>query len=351
MLSPGAHAPGLLDCRGEVVHPAHLCRGSVRTREYRATLFAMEAATPLPTPASASWATACASTASSSPTSAPSAWPASAEAGEDPAAVVADAIEIGARVLDREQTGVQADFVKAEFERAARSVEASFSDQAQRAAVGCAGSLEAVFGPDSGHLTKALERQSLRREQRRGAAPGPRQVLTEAMGKSREDLVRQFSSSDGSNPLAGFQRAALHSIKTASDQQHAHLREMNGTIVALREEPGGPAGREGGSSRRSPRRPRRAPRRAAPTRRRSPPRSTRLRCRWATTPRPSAISASRRQEGRRRRVDRRLRRPGAGARRLRGQGPAAEPPRRAAGAWTPAWPSATRLRRARRPDA
>jgi hypothetical protein len=36
--------------------------------------------------------------------------------------------------------------------------------------------------------------------------------------------------------LAGFQRAALHSIKTAADQQHAHLREMNETIVGLRAE-------------------------------------------------------------------------------------------------------------------
>ena len=70
-----------------------------------------------------------------------------ADAGEDPAAVVADAIEIGARVLDREQTGVQADFVKAEFERAARSVEESFSDQAQRAATELRSSLEAIFGP------------------------------------------------------------------------------------------------------------------------------------------------------------------------------------------------------------
>jgi hypothetical protein len=158
-----------------------------------------------------------------------------AEAGEDAAAVVADAIEIGARVLDREQTGVQADFVKAEFERAARSVEASFTDQAQRAGTELRTALEAIFGPDSGHLTKALERH-FSDDSSAAVQHRVRAVLTEVMAKSREDLLRQFSSSDGSNPLAGFQRAALHSIKTASDQQHAHLREMNGTIVALREE-------------------------------------------------------------------------------------------------------------------
>jgi hypothetical protein len=114
-------------------------------------------------------------------------------------------------------------------------VEASFSDQAQRAATELRSSLEAIFGPDSGHLTKALERH-FSDDSSAAVQHRVRAVLTEVMGKSREDLVRQFSSSDGSNPLAGFQRAALHSIKTASDQQHAHLREMNGTIVALREE-------------------------------------------------------------------------------------------------------------------
>src|SRR5689334_19474108 len=40
--------------------------------------------------------------------------------GEDVSRLVLDAIAIGARVLDREQTGANADFVKAEFEKAAR---------------------------------------------------------------------------------------------------------------------------------------------------------------------------------------------------------------------------------------
>src|SRR5213078_803604 len=39
---------------------------------------------------------------------------------DDPAKLLLDAIEIGARVLDREQTGANADFVRAEFEKAAQ---------------------------------------------------------------------------------------------------------------------------------------------------------------------------------------------------------------------------------------
>src|SRR5918912_1299221 len=37
------------------------------------------------------------------------------EAGHDPAKLVRDALAIGARVLDREQAGTNADYVKAEF--------------------------------------------------------------------------------------------------------------------------------------------------------------------------------------------------------------------------------------------
>ncbi len=41
-----------------------------------------------------------------------------AEAGQQPARTVSDAIEIGARVLDREDVGAEVDYVRAEFERA-----------------------------------------------------------------------------------------------------------------------------------------------------------------------------------------------------------------------------------------
>ena len=40
------------------------------------------------------------------------------DAGENPVRVVSDAIEIGARVLDREDVGAEVDYVRAEFERA-----------------------------------------------------------------------------------------------------------------------------------------------------------------------------------------------------------------------------------------
>ena len=54
------------------------------------------------------------------------------EAGDDAAKAVIDAIEIGARVLDREQAGANAEFVRAEFERAARELEVGFSERVPR---------------------------------------------------------------------------------------------------------------------------------------------------------------------------------------------------------------------------
>src|SRR5918999_3883527 len=51
--------------------------------------------------------------------------------GEDAVKLVRDAVEIGARVLDREQAGANAEFVKTEFEKASREVQHEFTEQAR----------------------------------------------------------------------------------------------------------------------------------------------------------------------------------------------------------------------------
>src|ERR671920_675364 len=117
-------------------------------------------------------------------------------AGEDPARVVADAIEIGARILDREQAGASVEVLRSDLEKASREV-----------------------------------------EERLGATS--EQVVTELrtrLEEARERLFKQFSSADESNPLASFQKLAVSAIRQSSDQQHAHLREMNGRIAALQVE-------------------------------------------------------------------------------------------------------------------
>src|SRR3954467_5928930 len=52
-------------------------------------------------------------------------------AGEDAVSVITDALEVGARVLEREMAAVDAEFVRNEFEKVSREVEASFGERAK----------------------------------------------------------------------------------------------------------------------------------------------------------------------------------------------------------------------------
>ncbi|MEA2272123.1 MAG: hypothetical protein QOI98_831 [Solirubrobacteraceae bacterium] len=153
------------------------------------------------------------------------------EAGEDVVKLVVDAIAIGARVLDREQTGANADFVKAEFERAARELDGEFTDRARQIAERLDAKVDEAFGEENGHVTKALARhfgdESSVAVQNRVKA-----VLTEVSVQMREDLRTQFSSDSESNPLATFQRATLAILKQNADQQAEQMRAMTEKLEA-----------------------------------------------------------------------------------------------------------------------
>ena len=57
-----------------------------------------------------------------------------------------------------------------------------------------------------------------------------RELVAEAMAKSREDLVRQFSAADGSNPLADFKASTVRELHRMAGGPHRHA----GAGVALR---------------------------------------------------------------------------------------------------------------------
>src|SRR3954453_10937415 len=155
-----------------------------------------------------------------------------AEAGDDAARVLLDAVEIGARVLDREQTGAHADFVKAEFEKVSREVEQAFSDKARVVAEFFGTKVDEVFGEDHGHLAKALERH-FSDGSSAAVQHKVKEVVDDVMRRSREDLVRQFSSADTSNPLAQFQRMVLANMKQGAEQQDANLRRLHEKLAAM----------------------------------------------------------------------------------------------------------------------
>jgi hypothetical protein len=155
------------------------------------------------------------------------------DAGEDPARVVADAVEVGARVLEREQAAVDAEFVRGELERVSGEVERAFTDKARVVAEFFGTKVDEVFGPEDGHLAKELQR--LFGEGSTAAVQHQlRQVMLEQSARMREDLLKQFSSADGSNPLADFKAAHLRVTRDVAARQEVQLEAMREQMVALK---------------------------------------------------------------------------------------------------------------------
>jgi hypothetical protein len=151
---------------------------------------------------------------------------------ERPAELVAGAIAIGARVLDREQTVVHADFVKAEFERAARELRGEFTDRAKGVADRLDQKVDEVFG-EHGGVTRILERH-FGDESSVAVQHRMRQVLAEVAAQMREDLRKQLTSDSDSNPIVQIQRASLKVMRDNADQQSQHLRAIAQQLEATR---------------------------------------------------------------------------------------------------------------------
>jgi hypothetical protein len=160
------------------------------------------------------------------------------QAGDDPVKTVSDAIEIGARVLDREQAAANAEYVRTEFEKAARDLDVAFTDKARKVADRFDEKVEEIFGAGNGQLKKELDKVfsdgSSASVQNR-----VRELVADMLVKSREDLVRQFSAADGSNPLADFKASTVRELRQAHATQERMVERMNELqeqLVALRAE-------------------------------------------------------------------------------------------------------------------
>lgn len=152
--------------------------------------------------------------------------------GDDPVRTVIDAVEIGARVLDREQAGANAEFVKTEFEKAATDLNSQFTDRARQVAEYFNERVEEVFGPENGHLSRELEKLfsdgSSASVQNR-----VRELVQETMTRSREDLMKQFSSAEGANPLADFKAGIIRTLEAAEERQHKTQQRTLGQMAEL----------------------------------------------------------------------------------------------------------------------
>jgi hypothetical protein len=143
-----------------------------------------------------------------------------AETGQAAARTVVDAIEIGARVLDREDAAAEVDYVRAEFERHAaevrqrltRSLEAGDEMLAERIA-------RSFDGTRDGSVQKQIA-----------------ELLRTALEGQRAALLRQFSAEEGANPLADFKGAMVRAFKTLEARQQAEGQENRTRIDALTRE-------------------------------------------------------------------------------------------------------------------
>ena len=157
-------------------------------------------------------------------------------AGGDPAELLTDAIEIGARVLSREQAEVNADFVRTEFEKVSREVEGAFTEKAKLVAEVLGKHVDDVFGPEDGKLGKELERLFGRGVRGAPSSTSCATVMAEQSARMREDLLKQFSSADAHNPLADFKAGTMAAMRRAAEQQDTNLKALNEQIAGLKGE-------------------------------------------------------------------------------------------------------------------
>ena len=143
-----------------------------------------------------------------------------AETGQPPADTVSKSIEIGARVLEREGTAAEVDYVKAEFakhtselaERLSRSLEGG-SDQ-------LAEEIAKTFGAGrEGTVQHQIK-----------------EMLVRFSEHQRESLARQFSASDGSNPLSDFKQGVVEALKESEARRQRESEEGRKRIDALTRE-------------------------------------------------------------------------------------------------------------------
>ncbi len=149
---------------------------------------------------------------------------------ESPVETLLRVIETGARVLDREQAGATVELFRADLEKSTAAADAALSARVGELADTFAARFDAAFG-ESGALARELARL-FGDESSVAVQHRIRATVDEATRAGREQLVRQFSSSDASNPLADFKAGVIR----VNQQQVGELVAMREQVVELRSE-------------------------------------------------------------------------------------------------------------------
>ncbi len=140
-----------------------------------------------------------------------------------PAETIVNALEIGARVLDREATGAEVDLVERRF----AELEHAFAEQARGITEQLEQRLEEFVGEDGGAMSKALDAHAgelgeliatnFGEDRATAVQYQIRELINKQLVESRQELLKQFSAEDGHNPLTDFKGAMIRESKVNRD--------------------------------------------------------------------------------------------------------------------------------------
>jgi hypothetical protein len=143
-----------------------------------------------------------------------------AEAGQPPAETVTKSIEIGARVLEREGTAAEVDYVKAEFGKHSAEIAQKLVRLIESGNELLAGEIAKSFGAD-----------------RQGSVQYQiKEMLDRSAEAQREAMARQFSARDGTNPLFDFKDGVIRTLQEGEARRQRESEESRKRIEALTRE-------------------------------------------------------------------------------------------------------------------
>ncbi|MDQ2938970.1 MAG: hypothetical protein M3R23_00395, partial [Actinomycetota bacterium] len=178
-----------------------------------------------------------------------------AEAGEEPARTVRRTIEIGSRVLDREDTAAEVDFVRREFERMAAEHRDQVDARNQQTVERVEAEVRRAFGAEEsgGLLGAALESHSsgltdqLAELFEDGRDSAVQARIKEMLEKRDDAFLRTLSADDEANPLHPVLAAVRNWAKERRDDQNARDEKLEKKLDQLLQEAAALGGMQRGS--------------------------------------------------------------------------------------------------------
>jgi len=139
-----------------------------------------------------------------------------AESGQAPAETIGKAVEIGARVLDTEETAANVDYVRHEVETSFGKLDKQLGATIEQGAESIAEQLATSFGIERSDSVQAQ--------------------IKEIVAADRESLLTALTKEDPSNPLVGMQVRIGKKLLEAEERHRLQTAETNEQIAGLREE-------------------------------------------------------------------------------------------------------------------